>query len=346
MKNRFFLCFLVAAISSCGGEKGPDVTAIEVPLALQRFEKDFFAIDTNNIAEEFRRLEKKYPIFISDFTHNILGLPPVNDTTGEVQTAIRRFMTDYRPIKDSTDKQFGDFDKYLAEIRTGLQHMRHYFPNYPIPKKVITFVGPIDAYYEASLGGYGDVITADALAIGLQLHLGSNFSLYTSEMGQALYPAYISRKFTPENISVNSMKNVIDDLFPDNSASKSMVEQMVEKGKRLYVLEKLLPSTHDTLLIGYTDNQLQGCYKNEGLIWNSFLRNGFLYKNEPGILKNYIGDAPSTPEFGEGAPGNIGLFTGWQIVKKYMEKNEAITLETLMKSDPKQIFEESGYRPK
>ena len=63
------------------------------------------------------------------------------------------------------------------------------------------------------------------------------------------------------------------------------------------------------------------------------------------MIKNYIGESPNTPEFGEGAPGNIGLFTGWQIVKKFMENNKSISLETLMQTDPKKLFEESKYRP-
>jgi len=197
-----------------------------------------------------------------------------------------------------------------------------------------------------STAGYGDAIATDALAVGLQLHLGSNFSLYTSEMGQALYPAYISRKFTPETIPVNSIKNIIDDLFPDQSAEKTLIEQMVEKGKRMYLLDLLMPDTPDSLKIGYTDNQLKGCVKNEGLIWNYFLRNGLVYNNDPSIIKNYIGDSPNTPEFGEGAPGYIGLFTGWQIVKKYMAENPSLPLTELMRLDPKKLFEESKYRPR
>jgi hypothetical protein len=203
----------------------------------------------------------------------------------------------------------------------------------------------MDAYFEGSLGGYGDVITHDALAVGLQLHMGRNFSLYMSEMGQSLYPSYISRRFTPEYIPVNCTKNIIDDLYPDQSTGKHLVIQMVEKGKRLYLLDKLMPFTHDSLKIGYTESQLKGCYNNEGLIWNYFLTNGLLYNNDPAMIKNYIGESPNTPEFGEGAPGNIGLFTGWQIVKKYMDKNETLSPDELMKTDSKKIFEESKYRP-
>ena len=49
---------------------------------------------------------------------------------------------------------------------------------------------------------------------------------------------------------------------------------MVEKGKRIYLIDKLMPDTPDTLKIGYTSKQLEGCIENEGLIWNYFVKNG------------------------------------------------------------------------
>ncbi|MEO8583763.1 MAG: hypothetical protein ABI415_08195, partial [Flavitalea sp.] len=228
----------------------------------------------------------------------------------------------------------------------GLKHVKYYFPTYKLPTRLITFIGPMDAYFEASTGGYGDAITTDGLAIGLQLHLGSDFSMYHSDMGLALYPAYISRKFAPEYISVNSIKNIIDDLFPDQSGDKTLIEQMVEKGKRIYLLDRFMPNIPDTLKIGYTNNQLKGCISNQGLIWNYFVKNGLVYSNDPSLIKNYIGDSPNTPEFGDGAPGNIGLFVGWEIVKQYMEKNASLSLTDLFHTNAKKVFEESHFRPK
>ena len=164
-------------------------------------------------------------------------------------------------------------------------------------------------------------------------------------MGQALFPAYISRKFSPEYIPVNALKNIVDDLYPENTTGKSLVEKMVEKGKRLYLLDKFLPHTADTLKIGYTEKQLKGSYDNEGLIWNFILTNSLAYNTDPSIIKGYIGEAPNTAELGEGSPGYIGLFIGRQIVRKYMEKYPETTLADLMKLEPKKLFELSKYRP-
>ena len=346
MKNSFLVVLISIIFFSCKNKDIPDVSGIKIELLVQRFDKDFFSIDTNNIFPSLQQLHAKYPGFLGDYLQNILGLPPVTDTSQATIAAIRKFLSDYRPVKDSADKIFRDLDPVKKDIIQSLKYVRHYFPRYQLPGKLIPFIGPMDAYFEGALGGYGDVITNDALAVGLQLHLGKDFSLYKSEMGQALYPTYISRRFDPGYIPVNCTKNIMDDMFPDQSTGKHLVIQMVEKGKRMFLLDKLMPFTEDTLKIGYTKSQLKGCYNNEGLIWNYFLTNGLLYNNDPGMIKNYIGESPNTPEFGEGAPGNIGLFTGWQIVKKYMDNNTTLSLESLMQTDARKIFEESKYRPR
>src|SRR6476660_1863590 len=329
VKNILLLSLMIAVLAGCKG-KGPDVSSIKAELTVDRFEKDFFALDTNQLYPSMLKLAKKYPGFLPDFLTNIMGLPPISDTSTMALAAIKGFLKDYRPVYDSAQRTFRSTDDLESELTLALKHIRYYFPEYKLPTRVTTFIGPMDALFQGSLAGYGDAITQSGLAIVLQLHMGANYSLYTSEMGQSLYPRYISRRFTPQTIPVNCVKNVIDDLYPDNSASKTLVEQMVEKGKRMYLLDRFMPGTPDTLKTGYTAAQLKGCKENEGLIWNFFLTNSLVYNNDTSIIKSYIGDAPNTAELGEGSPGYIGLFVGWKIVEKFMEKNPDMKLQQLM----------------
>jgi hypothetical protein len=345
MKNWLFIFISALMLASCN-DNIPDVSNIRADLEVQRFEQDFFAIDTNNIPASLQQLQTKYPTFLNDYLVNILGIPMLSGRDTAAERAIKKFLADYRPIKDTAEKVFPSVDDISNQVKSGLQFTQYYFPGYRPPTKLITFIGPLDAYYEASLGGHGDIITHDALGIGLQLHMGKNFSVYRTEMGQQLYPAYISRRFEPQYIPVNCIKNVIDDLFPDKSGDRPLIEQMIEKGKRMYVLDKLLPYTEDSLKIGYTQKQLEGCYENEALIWNFFLANNLLYSIDPSINKNYVQDGPKTDELGEASPGYIGLFVGWQIVKKYMAGKSKLSLPELMKTTAKKIFEESKYKPK
>jgi hypothetical protein len=327
----------VGILFSCNNKNIPDVSGIKVELKVQRFEKDFFSIDTNNILNELQRLRIKYPSFMNDYTSQILGFGP-ETPPDSLSKYLHLFIRDYRFVKDSTDRLFADFEPQEKEIKKGLQFVKYYFPGYKAPDKIITFIGPFD--------GYSDVITSDAFAVGLQLHIGSNFSFFKSNVAQDLFPAYISQKFTPEYIPVNCIKNIVDDLYPDKSVGKALVEQMVEKGKRLYLLDKFLPYIPEYLKIGYTERQLKDSYANEAFIWDFFLNNDLLNNTDQNIIKNYIGESPKTQELGEGSPGNIGAFSGWQIVKKYMEKNPKTSLQELMTKDAREIYSQSKYKPR
>jgi hypothetical protein len=315
----------------------PDVSGIKVDLQLQRFDKDIFAIDTNNVDQSIQQLYQKYPGFLQDFIFNILALPPQPDSSKVVERQISYFINSYKPLKDSAAVIFKDVSDIQAEVTTGLKFVKHYFPTYKIPAKLITFIGPINSY--------GNILTTDALAVGLQLYMGKNYSLYQSEAGQEMYPAYISRRFQKEYIPVNCLKTIVDDIFPDNNAGRPLIEQMVQAGKRLYVLDQLMPKTSDTLKTGYTKEQLEGCYDNESAIWSFFVQSDFLFSSDPSITKDYMNDAPKTQALGDASPGFIGQFVGWQIVKKWMSKHEKLSLDELLQTNPKTIFNEAKYKP-
>ncbi|MEO7959941.1 MAG: hypothetical protein ABIR19_00245 [Ginsengibacter sp.] len=321
---------------------------IKVNIEMRSFEKDFFAIDTTDIANSVHSLLQQYPRFMPVYIENILGLKidSLSVPKSSQGIALRWFIRDYLPIKDSADKILQDFGDEKNDITRGLQFVKYYFPAYHLPKYITTFIGPADASFQTSFGTQGDIITTEDLGIGLQLHLGKDFFLYQSAEGQELYPDYISQNFDPAHIPVNCMKNIVDDLYPENTTAKALIEQMVEQGKRLYLLTKFLPDADEHLLLNYNEKQLSDSYHNEAVIWDFFLNNELLNSSEQNIIKNYIGESPKTPEFGNDSPGNLGSFTGLQIVKKYMEKYPDTALQQLLKIDPRKIYTESKYKPR
>ena len=168
--NKIFnsIVFIVFCFSCKNNKNIPDVSGIQVNLETRRFEQDFFSIDTIHIATSVTALLKKYPHFMPDFVQNILGLDmdslliPGNPQ----DSAVRLFIHDYRPVKDSSDLLFKNFDKETSEIKKGLQFVKYYFPEYKLPESLITFIGPINANFETSFGTQGDILTTEGLGIG------------------------------------------------------------------------------------------------------------------------------------------------------------------------------------
>ncbi|MEO6669538.1 MAG: hypothetical protein ABIN36_08680 [Ferruginibacter sp.] len=330
------LLLLVAFFSCNDHAKAPDVSGIKIDISTRRFEKELFALDSNKMTGQLDRLLEKYPSFGSYFISRILTADP-RWSQDSVNAYIHSFVSSYRPVYDTAEKVFADFSPYENEIKNGLQYVQYYFPKYRAPHTIVTYIGPMD--------GYGDVITDDELAVGLHAHLGKNYSAYQSTWVQETYPAYVSNRFEPSYIAINCMKNILSDLYPEKKEDKTLIVQMVEKGKRLYLLSKFLPNAEEHKLIGYTETQLKDCYKGESRIWELFTQNNYLQSLDNDVIKNYVEEGPKTQELGEDAPGNIGSFAGWQIVKKFMSKNPKTTMPELLNKDAEAIFQEAKYKP-
>jgi hypothetical protein len=333
---------LIVAITftlfSCKGKKSiPDVSAIKVDLKIERFEKDFFKIDTANIAQSLDQLNQKYPAFLKDYLYQVLGLMPQSDS---VINQIKLFLKDslYKSIYKDATQMFSNLNDAKTELSLGLQLTKYYFPKYELPNKIITFVGPLD--------GVGTALTSDhSLAIGLQGYLGKDYVAYQNGYIAETYPAYKSRRFEPQYIATNCIKNIIMELYPDKSNGRPLAERMVEQGRRLYLLDALLPNTSDSIKTGYTQSQLAQCTENEKTIWAYFVQGNLLFEREPSIVSPYVTDGPKTQELSETAPGNIGTYIGWQIVKQWMKSNPKTALDVLMQTPTMTIFNEAGYKP-
>ncbi len=339
----FVFAFMISLISCNTGNQKPDVSNIHVELKFRRFEKDFFAIDTNNLTVSIQQLDSAYPHFTSDFINKLMGLNIV-DTTKSFQ-AIKQFLHDYRPMLDSITLIEKDLATAKDEIQEALKLTKYYFPSYKLPEEFITYVGPMDVYLNTTIGGQTELITTNALCTGLELRLGEHSSFYNSMQGQQLYPQYMSKKFNPSSISVGCMKSLIDDVFPLKRHQNTLLAIMVEQGRKMYLLDLLLPDKSEEIKFGYSSAQLKAAYYNEAFIWNYFIENKLLFEEDLMKIKSFISDGPFTNEFGFDSPSYLSLFMGKQLIKKYMEKFPKTSLQELFSMDADKILSGSQYKP-
>jgi hypothetical protein len=341
-KHLLFLpvLYVMFLLPACGNrDQVPDVSGVVVPdVHIERFDTAFFRLDSNNIMPGLYRLTREFPYFTNDFVTNILGAGPLSDSNQLAFEATRQFLVSYLPVRDSLAKKYARLDWLEKELTKGFRFVKYYFPQYPLPQKVVAYIGPFD--------GPGVAITPYALAIGLQLYAGGHSSFYMEGKGLDMYPPYLSRRFEPAYIGAGCLRVIAEDLYPDSSDSKPLIEQMITKGKYWWLMDKFMPETPDSIKTGYTQDQEKWCVANEGSIWNYFLQNTDLYTLDPDIIKNYVGEGPRTLGMPDPSPGNIGAWVGWQIVRKYADDHRGVTPRELMSTPAKKIFEESKYKPK
>lgn len=349
MRPICLLAFIIF-IASCNNTSDniPDVSRVKADFKLERFDRDFFAMDSNNTRQGLKDLQHKYPDFSLLFVGNILGLGPITESNPVVFDGTKSFLNISKRVYDTAQQVFRNTDDLERELKQSLKFVKYYFPKYKVPEKIITMVGPMDALPSLTTNEKTpNILGVDFLAIGLQFYLGKDYSIY-NDLGfiSNIAPQYRSRRFSKEYIASDAMKVIVDDLYPDNSAGKALIVQMIEHGKRWWLLDKLMPATMDTLKTGFTGYQMSGCYANEAAIWKHFREETDLFTIEPEMIKNYIGESPFCLPISQEAPGNIGPWVGKRIVEAYAEKNPKLTIDEIMKTDARKLLDESKYKPK
>jgi hypothetical protein len=131
-----------------------------------------------------------------------------------------------------------------------------------------------------------------------------------------------------------------------NSNENRLLDNIVYRGKVMYLLSVFMPNEKPEILIGYSPDQWSWCKKYEKSVWTSIIDQKHLFSTDLMLINKYMNDAPFTSTVSQESPGRLGTFIGWQIVKSYMDKNNKIGLKDLMnEADSQKLLENSGYRP-
>src|ERR1700761_8774788 len=320
--KQIYLIFLTSLLlTACSRSKKVDVSNIDVSVKIERFDHDLDAMRTKPMMPQAIMMEKKYGVFYQDYIERVMQYGTVRDTA-YFKTLREMFSGQaYNDLKHDVDSVYPNMDKQNEEITDAFKHIKYYFPQKKLPKVFAYFSG---FQAQTSIGdGY--------FAIGLDMFLGADSRFYPA-LTETL-PRYISRRFTPDNIAPRVVEVMArEDMFPESDQDKSLLSKMVYNGKILYFMDNMLPDVADTTKIGYTGKQLKWCEDYKSQIWGYFLEENLLYESDYEKIQKYLSEAPFTPGLGEknsSAP-KLAVWTGWQIVKEYMDKHPDVTLQQLM----------------
>ena len=134
--------------------------------------------------------------------------------------------------------------------------------------------------------------------------------------------------------------------FPQETYTEVLLDNILYRGKIMFLLETFMPGEKPETLMAYTPEQLKWCRDHEKEMWTSIIEDKHLFQNNRMITAKYINEAPYTSFFPHESPGRTGIWIGWQIIRSYMKNNPDVGLKELMEeSNYRKILEKSGYRP-
>jgi gliding motility-associated lipoprotein GldB len=333
----FFLICLAAL--SCNSKKSVDISNIKLNIPIERFDQELSGLNSDSISEIAPDLRKKYTWFYDDYMEMMVGAGPTRDTV--YYTNLRSILRnkDYLELSSTVAQTFPSLEKQQLELNQAFRYIKYYYPKQKFPR-LISFISGFAV--QTPIGN-------DYIGIGLDMFLGKNGDRFYPALRQSI-PQYISRRFNPENISPRVIEAFIrEEMFLENDADRTLISKMVYNGKILYFMDSVLPAITDILKIGYSTNQLEWCKENEAGIWAYFLDNDLLFESDYMKIQRYLSEAPFTPGLGENSSSapKLGVWTGWQIVRQYMEKNPDISVQQLMlEKDAQKILAGSKYKPR
>jgi hypothetical protein len=328
------LAFLLGSVlvTSCR-DRNKAAVVTDISLKVVRYEKELMAIDIYNIADSVSRLSKKYPKFTALFTSRIIE---VGDTVQPMFGAhISSFMTDQSiyNLHMRVADVFADFDAELISLKAGFNSCRKFFPEKAVPT-VYTYVSGLNQ----------SIVIADTiLGISLDKYLGVNEPIYNTVYPPI--PNYLKSTMQREYIAPEAIRAWL--LTEGNVLQRSgnFLTQVLNEARAVYITKQLLV-LDDTLLWGFTPEQLVFCQSNEKQMWAYLIENKLLFSTDNFRISQFINSGPFTKDFSTDSPARAAVWLGYQIIESYMQRNKEVSLsELLAETDFQKILNEARYNP-
>jgi gliding motility-associated lipoprotein GldB len=327
-----FCLFLPLLLNSCSNEQEekcaamPDVSSVKVDVKVTSLEDVLPAI-------------KAKPELVSFFSDHqelrdlFFNRPAYPNDSVFINELYNRFTN---PAIDTllmeTHRVFGNGEELKNEFDQAFTYLKYYYPDFNAPE-IQTVITGLES----------DVYVDEKVAmVGLDYYLGET-AKYRPYMHDYMLRRYNKNFIVP---SVMLLYGIDDAYNKTNLEDKTVLADMITYGKAYYFAKQMMPCVPDSILIGYTREEIEGSRKNESLIWSRFIEDEVLFETSHQVKQKYISERPKTLEVGDKCPGRIGTWIGWQIVNRYMETHPSVTLPQLMQmTDAAKFFKESGYKP-
>lgn len=315
MKKLVYLCLLL--VIGCAEENSLEKEIATIPLEVNvvRFEQIFLDAKPADLP----KLKEAYPLFFPSSIPDSTWIYTMNDPL-------------QKELKTEVDAVFNDFAPVQRDIKSVLQHIEFYFPEYD-PPKVYTVTSED---YRKKV-----VLFQDKIFIALNTYLGANHKFYEG------IQQYISNSFVKEMIPVDIASEFAYTQVP-TSRERTFLSKMIYYGKIQYITSLLVPNASTAMQFGYTERQADWAAANEAQIWTYFIEKELLYSTSQKLDARFLNLAPFSKfylELDNESPGGIGRYIGYNIVKAYMENND-VSLQNLLGKSSEEIFTNSKYKPK
>ncbi|HUS86087.1 MAG TPA: hypothetical protein VMW32_06885 [Bacteroidales bacterium] len=336
MKPFMSIVLILIFIPFISCKKNPyriNLKGIEYEVAISRLEKELFDGDPGTLSERKNELIEEFGEFINLFGY-VINIGDIEDE--QWANHLVSFVTDKTnyEVYNSVIARYPDLSNIEQDLSQAMRHFRYYFPEAEIP-----------AFYSFISGFNNSIVIGDSiLAIGLDRYLGAD-SKYYPMLGIF---NYMAKRMVPEKIISDCMYALANTTWPveENQEEDNLLRSMLYEGKLIYFTRCMLPEEADSVLFGFTADQMRFCKNNESHMWEYLIEHDLLFNSDPLLIRKLTGDAPFTSYFSNESPGKAAVWIAFRLIESFMKYNPDISLEGLMViNDYQKILEGARYSP-
>lgn len=308
-----------------------DTKENRVEVNIQRFDRDLIRLDTVNLAESVDSLMEKYPKFLPLFIENM-----TNSSVSDRHT-IGKILSDFvnYPIVQEVNRkvldEFADISFIQDEIADAFTYIHHYFPNLTLP----------ELYFYVSGLNVPMIMSPDrtVFGVGTDFYLGADFEPYKD-----IVYDYMLQNFAAERLTIDVVSAVLFRNFVFDGTQNRLIDNMLYRGKVLYLLSVVMAEKEMKDIVGYSSEQQLWAETHEKEIWKAIISQKDLFSTDQHLIRKYMEVAPFTAPISQESPGRLGQWMGFRIVESFMNKNKNVTLPELMQlNNYQELLEKSGY---
>ena len=288
------------------------------------------AVEITDISKEFydvnfplENFKQKYPWF--------------QGTVLDEDFAVRRAdEAEAKIYKDAIAKI--DLTKLNNDLANLFAHINHYFPEFKAPDVFL---------YSSALQGIMEPIfyrsDTNMLFIDVTGFMGENNENYKG------LEQYFQTSMNPQNIVPRVSEIFAENLVKPDSDSQKFINELIYNGKIMTLQDAFLSGFPDYLKMNYSQKQYEWSVANEANIWNYFVENDLVFSDDVQLIDRFIKPGPFSKfytEIDNESSSQVGIFTGWQISRKFFNEKPDTKLQNFLKMNAQEIFNESNYKPK
>jgi hypothetical protein len=308
----------VAAGEDAEAQAQSAVLAERDPLRIVHFADSLLGLDSAALAVKLEAMAPRHPlIFEPNWREN---LPPYLLDEG-----VRQLWADAQKVRAST----ADFDRRANQMLDRVDGLQ----GQPTGLRIYTYVSRAEEY---------DVIQAEgALFVAWDRFLGADHPLYANEA------TYLRARHHPERIYAAIAAALYN---PSSAGGGQLIDEMLRMGKQLLFIQTVLSEEDAYRYLTYTSGHQEFATTNERELWETFVRERWLYDRRLDLKRKLVEVAPFSKlgsERDQEVPGQIGTWLGWRIMQAYWRAHPELSLWEVLESSPNsaELIQQSNYRP-